>query len=61
MQCWRQTEEGCTHKHEEQLELPAAPRWHSGKEFACQCRRCKGQGFDPCVGKVSWSRKWQPV
>ena len=24
---------------------------------ACQCRR---HGFDPCVGKVPWRRKWQP-
>ena len=30
------------------------PRWCSGKESACQCRRRKGLGFDP------WSRKWQP-
>ena len=22
-------------------------RWYSGKESACQCRRCKGCGFDP--------------
>ena len=30
----------------------------SGKESACQCRRC---GFDPCVGKIPWRRKWQPT
>ncbi|KAB0339722.1 hypothetical protein FD755_024871 [Muntiacus reevesi] len=24
------------------------PRKHSGKESACQCRRCKIHGFDPC-------------
>ena len=23
------------------------PRWKSGKEFACQCKRCKRLGFDP--------------
>ena len=34
------------------------PRWNSGKEFACQCKRC---GFDPWVGKILWSRKWQPT
>ena len=34
------------------------PRWHSGKEFACQCRRCQ---FDPWVGKIPWSKKWQPT
>ena len=30
----------------------------SGKEPACQCRRC---GFDPWVGKISWRRAWQPT
>jgi len=34
------------------------PRWRSGKESACQCRRC---GFDPWVGKIPWRRKWQPT
>ena len=37
------------------------PRWCSGKEPACQCRRCRGQGFDPWVGKMPWRRKWQPT
>ena len=27
----------------------------------CQFRRCKRQGFDPWVGKIPWSRKWQPT
>ena len=30
------------------------PRWLSGKEFTCQCRRCRGCGFDPRVGKIPW-------
>ena len=30
----------------------------SGKEPACQCRRCE---FDPWVGKIPWRRKWQPT
>ena len=34
------------------------PRWHSDKESACQCRRCKRHGFDPWIGKIPWSRKW---
>ena len=34
------------------------PRWHSGTESACQCRRCR---LDPWVGKIPWSRKWQPT
>ena len=37
------------------------PRWHSGKESACQCRRHKRLRFDLWVGKISWSRKWQPT
>ena len=37
------------------------PRWHSGKESACQCRRYKRCGFDPRVRKIPWSRKWQPA
>jgi len=34
------------------------PRWHSGKESTCQCRRC---GFNPWLRKILWSRKWQPT
>ena len=37
------------------------PRWRSGKESACQCRRRKRHGFDPCVGKSPWRRKRQPT
>ena len=33
-------------------------RWHSGKDSACQCRRCE---FNPWVRKIPWSRKWQPT
>ena len=33
----------------------------SGKESAGQCRRRKGCGFNPWVGKIPWSRKWQPA
>ena len=28
------------------------PRWPSGKEFACQLRRCKRHKCDPWVGKI---------
>ena len=38
--------------------LQGLPRWLSGKESACQCRR---RGFDPGVGKVPWRRKWHPT
>ena len=33
------------------------PRWLSGRESTCQCRRCR---FDPWVGKIPWRRKWKP-
>ena len=26
-----------------------------------QCRRHRSGGFDPCVGKISWRRTWQPT
>ena len=37
------------------------PDGASGKEPACQCRRCKRCQFDPRVGKIPWRRKWQPT
>ena len=37
------------------------PRWCSGKESACQCRRCKRLRLNPWVGKIPWSRKRQPT
>ena len=33
----------------------------SGKEFTCQCRRCKRCVFDSWVGKIPWRRAWQPT
>ena len=36
-------------------------RWHSGRESARQCRKCQRCRFDLRVGKISWSRKWQPT
>ena len=35
--------------------------WLSGKESTCQCRRLKRSGFNHWVGKIPWSRKWQPT
>ena len=35
------------------------PKWLSGKESICLCKRLKRCGFDPWAGKISWSRKWQ--
>ena len=37
------------------------PRWHSGEEATRQRRRLKRCGFHPLVGKIPWSRKWQPA
>ena len=37
------------------------PGGASGKEPTYQCRRCKRHGFDPCVGKISWRKAWQPA
>ena len=36
-------------------------RGHSGTEFTGQHRRHKRQGFDPWVGKIPWSSRWQPT
>ena len=38
-----------------------SPGGSSGKESACQCRRCKRCGFDPWVGKIPCRKKWQPT
>ena len=37
------------------------PRWLSGKESSCQCRRHKRHGFYPWAGKSPWRRKWKPT
>ena len=37
------------------------PRWYSDAQPTFQCRRHKRHGFNPWVGKIPWSRKWQPV
>ena len=40
------------------LVLFGLPWWFSGKESACQCRRC---GFLPWVRKIPWRRKCNPL
>ena len=47
--------------HKCELFCSTLPRWHSAKESACQRRRRKRPEFDPQVGKILWSRKWQLV
>ena len=45
------------------LKLPPSsfPGRSSGKESACQCRRCRNCSFNPCIEKIPWRRKWQPT
>ena len=38
-----------------------SPGATSGKEPACQCKRCMRCGFHPWVGKISWRRAQQPT
>ena len=37
------------------------PTWRSGKEPACQGRRCQRWGLHPWVGNILWRRKWEPT
>ena len=37
------------------------PDCASGKEPACQYRRCKRPGFNPWVRKIPQRRAWQPT
>ena len=37
------------------------PRWHSGKESACQCRRCKRRWFDPWLGRSLGGTNGNPL
>ena len=37
------------------------PTWYSGKESSCQGRKHKRHRFNPWVGNMPWSRKWQPT
>ena len=37
------------------------PRWHSGKESICQCRRHKRCRFNSWVLTIPCRRKWQPA
>ena len=37
------------------------PGGASGKEAACHFRGCRRCRFHPWVGKIPWSKKWQPT
>ena len=43
------------------MHIQPLPRWLSGKQSACQCRRSKRLGFDPWLRKNPFWRKWQPI
>ena len=43
------------------LKLSRPPRWLSGKESTCQCRRRRRHWFDSWVGTIPWRKKWQPT
>ena len=36
-------------------------RWLSNEVHMCQCRRLSRGGFNPCVRKIPWNRKWYPA
>ena len=46
-----------------QLSYQGSPSvwWLSVKKSACECRRHQRHGFNPWVGKIPWSGKWQPA
>ena len=49
-------------KGSKNLHKESIRKWNcTGKEAACQYRRCKRCGFDPWVGKIPWRRAWQPT
>ena len=48
-----------THRHMHRLDIRGFPGGTSGKELACQCRRCKRPGFNSWVRKIPWRRAWQ--
>ena len=41
--------------------LIGLPTWLSGKESACQYRRCRKLGLNPWIRKIPWRRAWQPL
>ena len=37
------------------------PRWLSGNESTCFCRRCRRHSFNPQVRNIPWMRAWLPT
>ena len=46
---------------EQQHKICVIPGGASGKEPACQCRRCKGPVFSSWVRKIPWRRAQQSI
>ena len=55
---WSLKESGTTEQLSTASELFGFPGCTSGKEPACQCRRCR---FNPWVMKIPWKGKWPPT
>ena len=49
----------CYSQSDVSLHSKRLPRWLTGKESACQCRRPMRCVFNPWVAKILWRRKWQ--
>ena len=60
MVAWRDVVHGVTKSQHDWVTKHQHSQSTSGKEPTCQCRICKRLGFDPCIGKISWRRAWQP-
>ena len=59
---WACTSRSSSRKYSVFIPGMQLPRWHSGQEPTCQCRRRKRHRFSPWVGKIPWRRRsWQPA
>ena len=56
-----QTHDPIYHNIQDNISYFGLPRWLSGKEPACQCRRHTRCQFNPWVRKIPWRRAWQPT
>ena len=52
---------GDPEKQRPRAQVASGKEVKSGKESFCQCRGLKRRGLDPWVGKIPWSRNWQPT
>ena len=43
------------------MSIGGFPGVASGKESACQCRRCKRHVFDPWIRKIPWGGHGNPL